>query len=106
MLLATRLNVEFQSIEDYTHRIGRTGRAGKSGVAVTFLTDGDSATFYDLRQRLIERYFIARFLNRILMSIFSSVSSCPPELDRHPDAQHKPGTIVQKKKREETVYIK
>ena len=46
---------EFQSIEDYTHRIGRTGRAGKSGVAVTFLTDGDSATFYDLRQRLIER---------------------------------------------------
>lgn len=79
-----------KSIEDYTHRIGRTGRAGKSGVAVTFLTEGDSATFYDLRQRLIE----------------SSVSSCPPELDRHPEAQHKPGTIVQKKKREETVFIK
>lgn len=39
-------------------------------------------------------------------TFFSSVSSCPPELDRHPDAQHKPGTIVQKKKREETVYIK
>ena len=48
-------NSKFQSIEDYTHRIGRTGRAGKSGVAVTFLTEGDSATFYDLRQRLIER---------------------------------------------------
>lgn len=79
-----------KSIEDYTHRIGRTGRAGKSGVAVTFLTEGDSATFYDLKQRLIE----------------SSVSSCPPELDRHPESQHKPGTIVQKKKREETVYIK
>ena len=46
---------KFQSIEDYTHRIGRTGRAGKSGVAVTFLTEADSATFYDLRQRLIER---------------------------------------------------
>ena len=29
----------FQSIEDYTHRIGRNGRAGKSGVAVTFLTE-------------------------------------------------------------------
>jgi hypothetical protein len=26
------------SIENYTHRIGRTGRAGKSGYAVTFLT--------------------------------------------------------------------
>ena len=28
------------SIENYTHRIGRTGRAGKSGYAVTFLTLG------------------------------------------------------------------
>ncbi len=26
--------------EDYTHRIGRTGRAGKSGQALTFLVDG------------------------------------------------------------------
>ena len=26
------------SIENYTHRIGRTGRAGKKGYAVTFLT--------------------------------------------------------------------
>jgi len=79
-----------KSIEDYTHRIGRTGRAGKSGVAVTFLTNDDSGTFYDLKQRLIE----------------SAVSSCPPELDRHPEAQHKPGTIVQKKRKDETVFIK
>ena len=50
------------------------------------------------------KYFIEIRLE--LISCFSSVSSCPPELDRHPDAQHKPGTIVQKKKREETVYIK
>jgi ATP-dependent RNA helicase DDX23/PRP28 len=26
------------SIEAYTHRIGRTGRAGRKGLAVTFLT--------------------------------------------------------------------
>lgn len=26
------------SIENYTHRIGRTGRAGKKGYAITFLT--------------------------------------------------------------------
>jgi len=31
-----------KNIEDYTHRIGRTGRAGLSGVAVTFLTEEDS----------------------------------------------------------------
>ena len=30
------------TIENYTHRIGRTGRAGKKGTAVTFLTMGDT----------------------------------------------------------------
>ena len=39
-----------KSIEDYTHRIGRTGRAGKSGIAVSYLTPDDSAVFYDLKQ--------------------------------------------------------
>lgn len=39
-----------KTIEDYTHRIGRTGRAGKTGIAVTFLTKDDSAVFYDLKQ--------------------------------------------------------
>ena len=29
--------------EDYVHRIGRTGRAGKSGVAHTFFTINDKA---------------------------------------------------------------
>lgn len=32
--------------EDYVHRIGRTGRAGKSGIAITlFTTDSKSKTF-------------------------------------------------------------
>ena len=44
-----------KTIEDYTHRIGRTGRAGKTGVAVTFLTKEDSALFYDLKQ--VGNYF-------------------------------------------------
>lgn len=39
---------------DYTHRIGRTGRAGKTGIAITFLTKGDSEVFYDLKQMLTE----------------------------------------------------
>lgn len=30
-----------KTIEDYVHRIGRTGRAGKQGVAITFLGDDD-----------------------------------------------------------------
>ncbi|MGH0166927.1 UNVERIFIED_CONTAM: hypothetical protein FKN15_014410 [Acipenser sinensis] len=77
-----------KNIEDYIHRIGRTGRAGKSGIAVTFLTKEDSSVFYDLKQAILE----------------SPVSACPPELANHPEAQHKPGTILTKKRREETIF--
>merc|ERR1712071_730543 len=71
-----------KTIEDYTHRIGRTGRAGKHGTAISFCTKDDSPLFYDLKQLLLT----------------SPVSTCPPELTNHPDAQHKPGTVVQRKR--------
>jgi len=77
-----------KSIEDYTHRIGRTGRAGKTGKSITFLTQSDAAVFYDLKLALQE----------------SPVSTCPTELERHPNSQHKPGTILTKKRREEVVF--
>ncbi|KAJ6645955.1 putative ATP-dependent RNA helicase DDX23 [Pseudolycoriella hygida] len=77
-----------KSIEDYTHRIGRTGRAGKTGIAISFVTKDDSAIFYDLKQCILN----------------SPVSSCPPELMNHPEAQHKPGTVVTKKRREEKIF--
>jgi ATP-dependent RNA helicase DDX23/PRP28 len=77
-----------KSIEDYTHRIGRTGRAGKNGVAITFITKEDSSLFYDLKQLLVN----------------SPVCTCPPELANHPDSQHKPGTVVTKKRREEKIF--
>ncbi|CAB3245441.1 unnamed protein product [Arctia plantaginis] len=77
-----------KTIEDYTHRIGRTGRAGKTGKAISFVTKEDSALFYDLKQVLLS----------------SSVSTCPPELMNHPEAQHKPGTVVTKKRREEMIF--
>lgn len=42
-----------KNIESYTHRIGRTGRAGSSGVAITFLMlGGDEGVFFDLRATL------------------------------------------------------
>ncbi|KAI5815942.1 pre-mRNA-splicing ATP-dependent RNA helicase prp28 [Pyronema omphalodes] len=62
------------SIEQYTHRIGRTGRAGKSGVAVTFLGNEDAETMYDLKQMLMK----------------SSISRVPEELRKHEAAQSKP----------------
>lgn len=44
-----------QNLEVYTHRIGRTGRAGKSGVAITFVPDNQMGKFKRLlNQRTIE----------------------------------------------------
>ncbi|KNE66223.1 hypothetical protein AMAG_10461 [Allomyces macrogynus ATCC 38327] len=79
-----------KNIEEYTHRIGRTGRAGKKGTAVTFLTKDDSEVLYDLKNLLVK----------------SPVSKCPAELANHPDAQVKPGTFVAKRKYEETLFAK
>jgi len=44
-----------KDIENYVHRIGRTGRRGKTGVATTFINKQSSETaLRDLRQLLIE----------------------------------------------------
>ncbi|KAK9829169.1 hypothetical protein WJX72_004284 [[Myrmecia] bisecta] len=44
-----------QSIDDYVHRIGRTGRAGKRGLATAFYTDGrDDGIAHGLRELLQE----------------------------------------------------
>lgn len=38
------LNFDFpRNIEEYVHRVGRTGRAGKKGEAITFFTRKDWA---------------------------------------------------------------
>lgn len=41
-----------RSIENYTHRIGRTGRAGKEGLATSFITDEDEGIMAALRAYL------------------------------------------------------
>ena len=46
------------SIEAYVHRIGRTGRAGKLGTAITFLTNDDDEVMWV-------------YLNSILRDIFA-----------------------------------
>ncbi|KAK6587400.1 hypothetical protein PZA11_000690 [Diplocarpon coronariae] len=61
------------SIESYTHRVGRTGRAGQSGVAITFLGNEDADVMYDLKQMLTK----------------SSISRVPEELRKHEAAQQK-----------------
>ncbi|KAL4529677.1 hypothetical protein Ndes2437B_g08758 [Nannochloris sp. 'desiccata'] len=63
------------TIEAYTHRIGRTGRAGKKGDALTFLTMGDTDVFFDLKKFLEE-----------------SKAPVPRELANHEASRQKPGT--------------
>ncbi|GAA6003182.1 uncharacterized protein JCM10292_002906 [Rhodotorula paludigena] len=78
------LVVNFQmsnTIEAYIHRIGRTGRAGKTGVAITFLSDTDDELFYDLKQEITK----------------SPVSRCPPDLAKHPAAQSKMSTAMKRR---------
>jgi superfamily II DNA/RNA helicase len=40
-----------RSATDYTHRIGRTGRAGLSGMAISFITAGNAAHFSLIEKR-------------------------------------------------------
>ena len=61
------------NIESYTHRIGRTGRAGKTGVAITFLGGEDNDVMYDLKQMISK----------------SDISRVPEELRKHEAAQQK-----------------
>ena len=69
--------------EDYTHRIGRTARAGAIGTAVTFLAAADLGAFKSLT------YHIGRDLERIHLPDFDyagtpqAVSSASPTRGRH-----------------------
>ncbi|HAT17499.1 MAG TPA: hypothetical protein DCS76_06880 [Gemmatimonadetes bacterium] len=69
--------------EDYTHRIGRTARAGALGTAVTFLAAADLGAFKSLT------YHIGRDLERIHLPDFDyagtpqAVSSASPTRGRH-----------------------
>lgn len=58
-----------RSIENYTHRIGRTGRAGKQGLATSFISDNDEAIMAPLKAYLE-----------------STGNAVPDRLARHPAA--------------------
>ena len=52
-----------QVAEDYIHRIGRTGRAGKEGSSLTFITPNDRSMWSSIR-KLIDPNFIATKKNK------------------------------------------
>ena len=62
-------------IENYCHRIGRTGRAGKSGIAISFITDADTEVMFALKAYLE-----------------STNAVVPQQLAKHPSAQAAAGS--------------
>ncbi|MDX4065221.1 DEAD/DEAH box helicase [Aliarcobacter skirrowii] len=56
-----------QSIDDFTHRVGRTGRARNDGLAITFLSVKDYKFFADIEKELIlsvKRYELEGFATK------------------------------------------
>jgi len=76
--LAAVVNYDLpRSPSDYLHRIGRTGRAGQSGVAVSFI-DGTTAPHFALIER---RHGIS--LNREVIPGFEPVEVALPPSNPH-----------------------
>lgn len=68
--------------EDYVHRIGRTGRAGKKGLAITLVTPVD-----ELSMRAIER-LTGQQIERVVLTAFGGVAASvtPAGLKSHKPA--------------------
>eukprot|EP01016_Furgasonia_blochmanni_P013894 TRINITY_DN1715_c0_g1_i4.p1 TRINITY_DN1715_c0_g1~~TRINITY_DN1715_c0_g1_i4.p1 ORF type:complete len:599 (+),score=59.27 TRINITY_DN1715_c0_g1_i4:301-2097(+) len=78
-----------KNIQDYTHRIGRTGRAGKKGLATTFLTSADEELFFDLKNFLMQNN-----------------QNVPQELAMHPATKIKPGSVADSvPRRKQVLYV-
>eukprot|EP01087_Luapelamoeba_hula_P017529 TRINITY_DN5538_c0_g1_i5.p1 TRINITY_DN5538_c0_g1~~TRINITY_DN5538_c0_g1_i5.p1 ORF type:complete len:496 (+),score=97.07 TRINITY_DN5538_c0_g1_i5:862-2349(+) len=75
-----------KEIGSYTQRIGRTGRAGMTGTAVSFITADDTDIMYDLTQMLMKEGY-----------------AVPRELLQHPASRTKPGAVPDRKPRRDTV---
>ena len=77
------VNFELPNVpEDYVHRIGRTGRAGSSGAAIS-LVDKEELPFLRAIERLIKREIPA-----VEVDSFVPPANLPPEAPRPPRQAH------------------
>jgi len=71
------INFELPSnIEDYIHRIGRTGRVGRQGTAMSFVDDCDRAVVHKLKKLLAEaNHPIPKWFEEMTESMFDDRQS-------------------------------
>eukprot|EP01015_Nassula_variabilis_P037651 TRINITY_DN999_c0_g2_i1.p2 TRINITY_DN999_c0_g2~~TRINITY_DN999_c0_g2_i1.p2 ORF type:complete len:167 (-),score=47.48 TRINITY_DN999_c0_g2_i1:40-540(-) len=78
-----------KNIQDFVHRTGRTGRAGKKGIAITFLTNRNEELYYDLHNFLVQNN-----------------QNVPPELASHPATKIKPGSMPENvPRRKQVIFV-
>jgi ATP-dependent RNA helicase DDX49/DBP8 len=53
--------------EEYTHRVGRTARAGRGGMAISFVTEKDEERVLKIEERISESILGCQFENPILI---------------------------------------
>lgn len=89
-----------RTLETYLHRIGRTARAGASGVAVTFIGDEDRAlvkevvkrTRTDIKQRMVPSQ-VGRRARARARGVWAIIVSCACVLHCWGSTAH-PGSIL------------
>ena len=80
-----------QFCDDYVHRVGRTGRMGREGVAYTFVTPEEGGELTRIEQR------INRLLKRDEIEGFETAQIEEPPADTPPEDKPEPPSALMKR---------
>jgi ATP-dependent RNA helicase DeaD len=81
-----------QDCDDYVHRVGRTGRMGREGVAYTFIAPGEGEFLTSIEQR------INKLLKRDSIDGISQPVTTPPAIEAPPVTNGEPPALPPKPK--------
>ena len=92
------INYELPNLaEDYVHRIGRTGRAGKSGLAVSLVTSGELRLLSAIEKLIKIKIPVVKFEGFVPKDFDQAKARlAPPKAPRSP-ASGKPGSRIRNK---------
>jgi ATP-dependent RNA helicase DDX27 len=70
-----------QSVETYLHRVGRTARAGASGLAITFVEDGDRAVLKAVVKQVKAKLASRMVPKAVVESWRAKMEALQPQID-------------------------